>query len=131
MISCETWLFRFRPTPAIRPPGLMVSTLGAPIAVAWSFRRLPTRPKQPGVKGTTTSFTPPAYWKFESSPLQQRVNWWEVRSLQDCIKFSVRRGRIFPELLISATERRPESNAHHLRLAGAEPRNCRESGGPE
>jgi hypothetical protein len=39
-----------------------VSALGAPIAVAGSFRRLPTRPKQPGAsKGTTTSFTPPAY----------------------------------------------------------------------
>ena len=35
---------------------------GAPIAVAGSLRRLPTRPKQPGAsKGTTTRFTPPAY----------------------------------------------------------------------
>jgi hypothetical protein len=34
----------------------------APIAVAGSLRRLPTRPKQPGAsKGTTTSFTAPAY----------------------------------------------------------------------
>src|SRR6516162_6644276 len=38
----------------------LVSALGAPIAVAGSFRRLPTRPKQPGAsKGATTSFTAP------------------------------------------------------------------------
>ena len=34
----------------------------------------PTRPKQSAQgKGATTSFTAPAYWKFESTPLQQRV----------------------------------------------------------
>jgi len=39
-----------------------VSALGAPLAVAGSFRRLPTRPKQPGAsRGTKTSFTAPAY----------------------------------------------------------------------
>jgi uncharacterized glyoxalase superfamily protein PhnB len=39
-----------------------VSALGAPIAVAGSLRRLPTRPKKRGAsKGATTSFTAPAY----------------------------------------------------------------------
>jgi hypothetical protein len=34
-----------------------------------------TRPKQSAQeKGATTSFTASAYWKFESTPLQRRVN---------------------------------------------------------
>jgi hypothetical protein len=34
----------------------------------------PTRPKQSAQeKGATTSFIASAYWKFESTPLQQRV----------------------------------------------------------
>jgi hypothetical protein len=40
----------------------LLSALGAPIGVAGSLRRLPTRPKQPGAsKGASTSFTAPAY----------------------------------------------------------------------
>ena len=34
-----------------------------------------TRPKQSAQeKGATTSFTASAYWKFESTPLQERVS---------------------------------------------------------
>src|SRR5215472_17062291 len=37
-------------------------------------RSTPTRPKQSAQeKAATTSFTASAYWKFESSPLQRRV----------------------------------------------------------
>jgi hypothetical protein len=32
-----------------------------------------------GIKGSTTRLTAPAYWKFESSPLQQRVRRTSVR----------------------------------------------------
>lgn len=40
----------------------LISALGAPLAVAGSLCRLPTRARQPGAsKGATTSFTAPAY----------------------------------------------------------------------
>jgi hypothetical protein len=44
----------------------------------------PTRPKQSAQeKGATTSFTASAYWKFESTPLQQRVSELSVPQPQD------------------------------------------------
>ena len=44
------------------PPRRLVSALEAPIAVAGSLRRLPTRPKQPGaVKLVVAPFDAPAY----------------------------------------------------------------------
>jgi len=62
--------------------------------VAGSLRRLPTRPKQPGAsKDATTSFTAPAYWKFESSPLQRRVNKLSVPLEMMLVEGSIRRAR--------------------------------------
>jgi len=52
----------------------VVSALGAPIAVAGrSAGCRPVPSNRARSKGTTTSFTAPAYKKFESSPLQRGV----------------------------------------------------------
>src|SRR6516165_12582618 len=76
--SCRCCRRRRRPREASHQ--ILIGQLGNRDWYLLSERRSPSSagcgpvPKQPGAsKGATTSITAPAYWKFESSPLQQTV----------------------------------------------------------
>ena len=103
------------------PPGR--APRGAAVRDAAANAAAPAKPAQSVLDRASTVLR--LSWRHYTTTVSRRViallfsldNWWEVRSLRDCVKFSVSCGRVFPELPISATERRPESNAHHPRLA--------------
>jgi hypothetical protein len=70
-------------------------------------RSTPTRPKQSAQeKAPTSSFTASAYWKFESTPLQQTV--WSLAG----IRVPTSRSRTFPRVLRAAAASAVGRDAH-------------------